>query len=91
MRCGGLLAADILGASAQLFGPGAEGAFVAQTGAVRAIVAPYDPTVRLFYIYEDPYDGNDRHAVIRFNDNVPRGLWDEARRQLKAAFAKRVA
>lgn len=72
--------------------PGREGrgAWVANVGALRAIAHPEAPD-GVVRVYDDPMPDNDKHAVIRVADTLSRTDFNEVRRAMMTAFAKRVA
>lgn len=67
-----------------------KGAWVANVAALRAITHASAPegAVR---VYDDPMPDNDRHAVVRVADTISRTDFNEIRRAVMTAFAKRVA
>ena len=72
--------------------PGREGrgGLVASVAALRSITHPDAPggAVR---VYDDPRADNDRHAVIRLSEGIPRSDFSQIRRALINAFGRRVA
>lgn len=68
-----------------------EGAIIANVGTLRAITHPDAPNGQAIYIYDDARADNDRHAVLRICEHIPRSDFGEVRRAIISAFAKRVA
>lgn len=77
--------------AAEKAGRAARGALVANVVAIRAISHPDGKDGRAVFVYDDPRADNDRHAVIRICDKIPRTDFTEIRRALIAAFDRRVA
>lgn len=71
-------------------GRSGRGAWVANVAVLRAISHPAAPTGAV-RVYDDPMPDNDRHAVIRVADTISRTDFNEVRRAMMSAFAKRVA
>lgn len=86
-RVNGLSDEAISALSARILGGGAHGAGTSSAGSVRAIKAICSD-LQAFYIYEDPLEGDERHAVLRFNEYVDQTKFAIARDLLLQLFTQ---
>lgn len=68
----------------------AEGAALAKVSELRAIQHELAPDGRAVVVYDDPRADNDRHAVIRLSDKIPRADFKLMQRAVVAAFRAKV-
>lgn len=68
----------------------AEGAMVASVGELRKIEHELADERRAVLIYDDPRADNDRHAVLRLCDKIPRSDFKLMQRAVIDAFARKV-
>lgn len=69
----------------------ATGAVIANVSALRSIRGLDDPNRQVVFVYDDPMVGNDRHAVIRLIQGLPRPDFKEIQRRIAETFQTRVA
>ena len=69
----------------------AAGAMLASVTVLRSITHEALEAGRAVFVYDDPKADNDRHAVIRLNDKVPRADFKRMQRKVIEAFTRRVA
>jgi len=77
--------------AAQKEGRVAAGALLASVAALRAISHEEAEAGRAVFVYDDPRADNDRHAVIRLSDKIPRADFKRMQRRVIDAFTRRVA
>lgn len=67
------------------FGPA--GVCLSKVEPIRALRPPHDQSLQLFYVYEDPNEGQPEHAVIRYTDDISaKSYFKLARRELLSLF-----
>lgn len=69
----------------------ASGAVVANVSAIRALRRIDSTDEQVVFVYDDPMVGNDRHAVLRVVQGLPRADFKELQKRLAETFARRVA